>query len=190
MGEVKTFVSATRADMLPYWGSNPSRMITMFIARMPKTYDENPKKYHQFIQWFGTHYFMSAKFGGLIQMRLETNKDYYKTTSEQKIKANVDGTMRDLLKANGGLEHGTNHIDDKFKEATKNTIRYYGGDTRFPSGNRPFIATLGSMVENSPLWPISSTRSPPSKRASIRPPELTWTKCTRRRCARRASANC
>ena len=56
-------------------------------------------------------------------MRLETNKDYYKTTSEQKIKANVDGTMRDLLKANGGLEHGTNHIDDKFKEATKNTIR-------------------------------------------------------------------
>ena len=45
--EVKTFVSATRADMLPYWGSNPSRMITMFIARMPKTYDENPKKYHR-----------------------------------------------------------------------------------------------------------------------------------------------
>ena len=79
--------------------------------------------FQEFIQWFGTHYFMSAKFGGLIQMRLETNKDYYKTTSEQKIKANVDGTMRDLLKANGGLEHGTNHIDDKFKEATKNTIR-------------------------------------------------------------------
>ena len=67
---------------------------------------------------------MTADCGGLIQMRLETNKDYFKTTSDQKIKANVDGTIRDLLKANAGLEHGTNHIDDKFKEATKNTIRF------------------------------------------------------------------
>ena len=56
-------------------------------------------------------------------MRFETNKDYFKTTSEQKIKANVDGSIRDLLKANGGLEHGTNHVDDKFKQATKNTVR-------------------------------------------------------------------
>merc|ERR1712168_1321918 len=136
--EVKTFVSATRADMLPFWGSKPSRMITMFIARMPKTYDENPKKYHQFIQWFGTHYFMSAKFGGLIQMRLETNKDYFKSTSEQTIKANVDGTMRDLLKADGGLTHGSNHIDDKFKQATKNTVRYYGGDTNLLAHKHSF----------------------------------------------------
>jgi len=136
--EVKTFVSATRADMLPYWGSKPSRMITMFISKMPKTYDENPKKYQTFIQWFGTHYFMSAKFGGLIQMRLETNKDYFKTTSEKKIKANVDGLMRDLLKANGGLEHGTNHVDDKFKESTKNTVRYYGGDTNLLAKKHSF----------------------------------------------------
>jgi len=150
--EVKTFVSATRADMLPFWGSNPSRMITMFIARMPATYDENPTKYHQFIQWFGTHYFMTAKFGGLIQMRLETNKDYYKTTSEQKIKANVDGTMRDLLKANGGLEHGTNEVDDKFKEATKNTIRYYGGDTNLLANKHSFPDWQPTIHENPWLY--------------------------------------
>merc|ERR1711931_232029 len=47
--EVKTFVSAIRADMLPYWGSKPSRLITMFISRMPNTFEENPKKYHEFI---------------------------------------------------------------------------------------------------------------------------------------------
>jgi len=150
--EVKTFVSATRADMLPFWGSKPSRMITMFIARMPKTYDENPKKYHQFIQWFGTHYFMSAKFGGLIQMRLETNKDYFKSTSEQKIKANVDGTMRDLLKADGGLTHGSNHIDDKFKQATKNTVRYYGGDTNLLANKHSFPDWQPTIHENPWLY--------------------------------------
>jgi len=136
--EVKTFVSATRADLMPYWGSNPSRLVTGFIARMPKTYDESPRKYQQFIQWFGTHYFMSAKFGGLIQMRLETNKDYYKTTSDQKIKAQVDGTMRDLLKANGAINHGTNVVDDKFKQATKNTVRFYGGDTNLLANKHSF----------------------------------------------------
>jgi len=136
--EVKTFVSAIRADMLPYWGSKPSRLIEMFIQKMPNTFEENPKKYHEFIKWFGTHYFMSAKFGGLIQMRLETNKDYYKTTSEQKIKANVDGTMRDLLKADGAINHGTNVIDDKFKQSTKNTIRYYGGDTNLLADKHSF----------------------------------------------------
>jgi len=146
--EVKTFVSATRADMMPYWGSKPSRMISMFIARMPKTYDENPKKYHTFIQWFGTHYFMSARFGGLIQMRFETNKDYFKTTSEQKIKANVDGSIRDLLKANGGLEHGTNHVDDKFKQATKNTVRYYGGDTNLLANKNSFPEWQPTIHEN------------------------------------------
>jgi len=136
--EVKTFVSATRADLMPYWGSNPSRLITMFIKKMPGTFEENPKKYHEFIKWFGTHYFMSAKFGGLIQMRLETNKDYYKKTSTQTIKADADGTMKDLLKANGGLEHGTNHVSDKFKEATKNQIRYYGGDTNLLANKHSF----------------------------------------------------
>jgi len=150
--EVKTFVSATRADMLPYWGSNPSRMITMFIARMPKTYDENPKKYHQFIQWFGTHYFMSAKFGGLIQMRLETKKDYFKKTTDNKIKANVDGTMRDLLKADGALEHGTNHVDDEFKHATKNTIRYYGGDTNLLANKHSFPEWQPTIHENPWLY--------------------------------------
>lgn len=150
--EVKTFVSATRADLLPYWGSKPSKMITKFIEMMPKTYDENPKKYHTFIQWFGTHYFMSAKFGGLIQMRLETNKDYYKTTSTQNIKANVDGTMKDLLKANGGIEHGTNHVDDKFKEATKNTIRYYGGDTNLLANKHSFPDWQPTIHENPWLY--------------------------------------
>jgi len=136
--EVKTFVSAIRADMLPYWGSKPSRLITMFISRMPNTFEENPKKYHEFIKWFGTHYFMSAKFGGLIQMRLETNKDYYKQQTERNIKLQVDGTMRDLLKADGAITHGTNTVDDKFKQATKNTIRYYGGDTNLLANKHSF----------------------------------------------------
>jgi len=150
--EVKTFVSATRADMLPYWGSNPSRLITMFIARMPDTFEENPKKYHEFIKWFGTHYFMSAKFGGLIQMRLETNKNYFKTTSEQNIKANVDGTMRDLLKANGGLDFGTTNVDDKFKQSSKNTIRYYGGDTNLLANKHSFPEWQPTIRENPWLY--------------------------------------
>lgn len=71
-------------------------------------------------------------------MRLETNKDYYKTTSDQKIKAQVDGTMRDLLKANGAINHGTNVVDDKFKQATKNTVRFYGGDTNLLANKHSF----------------------------------------------------
>jgi len=136
--EVNTYVSAIRADTIPVFAGKPSRIIALAIKRCPLTYKEGPRKFDTFVKLFGTHYFMTAHFGGIIKMRLETKKDFFKTTSEQKIKADAKGMIENVLRANGGMEHGNTVVDSKFVSATNNQVRFYGGDTNLLASKNSF----------------------------------------------------
>jgi len=127
---VDSVVSASRVDLAPFWGFDLSRYAKMFVdQRLPATFDEDPAKYAEFIDYFGTHYFAYGKFGGVIRLLLETKSSYFKGRTESKIKAEAGGMFKNILKAKGGYDGATVTVDNEFKQKTTMTIRYHGGDT-------------------------------------------------------------
>jgi hypothetical protein len=38
---------------------------------LPNNYNENPTKYQEFLSTFGTHYFTTARFGGIFKVDIE-----------------------------------------------------------------------------------------------------------------------
>jgi hypothetical protein len=100
--EVEAFFSATRSDFAPYFALDLTKYAKQFVdSELPKNYTENPQKFKEFIQVYGTHYFSSGRFGGLIRLYFEMNQSLLKTMSTNEIKANAMGSFLEILKANG-----------------------------------------------------------------------------------------
>ena len=126
---VETVVSASRADLAPFWGFDLSRYAKIFVdQRLPITFDEDPARYAEFIDHFGTHYFANGKFGGVIRLLLETESSYFKGKTESKIKAEAGGMFKNILKAKGGYDGATATVDEEFRRKTAKTIRFHGGN--------------------------------------------------------------
>ncbi|CAG0897906.1 unnamed protein product [Darwinula stevensoni] len=86
--EVSSFETAFQVDLIPSWVLHLSRLTAVFVdSRLPKSFTEDPGAYEEFIANFGTHYFKSAKFGGLIKLLLETHSDYFENKSDEEMKA-------------------------------------------------------------------------------------------------------
>jgi len=110
-----------------------ARSITMsedaekFMEDLPKTFEEDPGLYQEFIDEYGTHYHSDAKFGGVVRVLLETNSKYYEKKSDLEVEAAAKGTIQNILSAKGSSSGGSNKVDDEFTKNTAKTTRVFGG---------------------------------------------------------------
>lgn len=126
--EVSAHVSAFRADHLPSWALDMSKYAQMYIdRRMTKPFAQNPKAFEEFIKTFGTHYFKDAFFGGILKLRVETEREYYHTSTTVGVGLQAEGLFGEIVKLKGGVGVSNTKVDGKFRSSSKETMRYYGG---------------------------------------------------------------
>ena len=86
--EVSSFETVVQADLRPSWILQLGKLAAMFVnSRLPKNFSEDPHAYQEFIDNFGTHYFKTAKFGGLMTLLLEVQSYYFENKADEEMKA-------------------------------------------------------------------------------------------------------
>lgn len=122
--QVSSFDSATRTDLVPFWVLELGAIVQGFVDnRLPANYSQNPAAYKLFIQYFGTHYFQSAKFGGLIKLVLETSSEYFQNNNDNRVQQQAEASFLNLLKAKGGYSGSVATVDQRFEELTTKSTR-------------------------------------------------------------------
>ena len=117
MTEVTASVSAWKVDFLPLWGMNISKYVQHYVDNiLPSHLDstENIEKYLTFIRHFGTHYFTSGKFGGVIKMDFLTKSDYFKFHSDKELHIAAKVSFKAFLKASGEWKKSDKNIFSNF----------------------------------------------------------------------------
>jgi len=108
-----------------------------YIEDLPTTFKEDPEKYQTFIDYYGTHYFSEATFGGVIEVLLETSTDYYEKTSDSKVQAEAKATFKAIM-IGGSSSGGSKKVDEEFTKNTAKTIRVHGGTTNLFNEDKGF----------------------------------------------------
>jgi len=128
--EVSAFVSAFRADLVPAWSLQFNSHVQSFVAKMlTKPFEESPEVYYKFIKYFGTHYFKDASFGGLLKLYVETEKKYFEETTSTKVGLEASALFGAVVRVKGGPEIGHSVASSNFKHSSRQTFRYFGGET-------------------------------------------------------------
>jgi len=127
--EVRAHVSAYRADHAPEWVLELTKYAKMYLdKRLTKPFTEAPHLYETFIKTFGTHFFQNAFFGGMLKLDIETERSYFEDSTIFQIGLEAGGTFGQAVKLKGGIDVGNTNVDIRFKAASQETMRYYGGE--------------------------------------------------------------
>ena len=89
IAEVTASVSSRKVDFRPRWALNFSEDARQYVDKiLPSKLDteDDIKKYKEFIKYFGTHYFTSGKFGGVIRVDFLTKSDFFRYFSSKDVK--------------------------------------------------------------------------------------------------------
>ncbi|CAG0896999.1 unnamed protein product [Darwinula stevensoni] len=170
--EVSSFDSAVRADLVPQWELKLGKFISSFVdLQLPPTFAQDPAAYDKFIAQFGTHYFQNGKYGGVLKLVLETKSEYFSSKTDVQVKNQAEASFLQAFKLDGSQSQGKTNIDERFKELTTKTIRYYGGNTNLLSSSgindwQPTVAANPWLFAGD-LAPISILIQDPKKRASM-----------------------
>ncbi|XP_076352890.1 perivitellin-2 67 kDa subunit-like isoform X1 [Tachypleus tridentatus] len=134
--EVSAYDSAFRADLLPSWALTLNRFAQHFINnRLPESYEANRESYNTFVNFFGTHYFENANFGGIINVYISTDRSYFYQKTDREVSAQAKASYLKFLSLKGGYSGAVSTIDQKFEQSSVKTIRYYGGETNLLSSS-------------------------------------------------------
>jgi len=126
--EVRAHVSAFRADHAPQWAMELTKYAKIYLdRRLTKSFTEAPDLYETFIKTFGTHFFQDAFFGGQLKMIIETERSYFETSTTVGVGLQAEGVFGQAVKLKGGIGVSNTNVDGRFKAASKETMRYYGG---------------------------------------------------------------
>jgi len=135
-----------------------ARVITMsddaelFMEDLPKTFEEDPELYQEFIDEYGTHYHSEAKFGGVVRVLLETNSKYYEKKSDLEVEAAAKGTIQNILSAQGSSSGGSNKVDDEFTKNTAKTTRVFGGVKNLFGKDKGFKDWVNTVADRPYLY--------------------------------------
>ncbi|XP_059159771.1 perivitellin-2 67 kDa subunit-like [Physella acuta] len=173
LSDVTSFAGQTRVNVNPPQNLALDNYAKTYIdTTLTGTYDSNPNVYNKFIETYGTHYFSTASFGGYVRMLFEITKEYFSTKSEVDIEANAKASYMQMVSVSGGGSSSNVKIDETFKSNSKQTIKYYGGDTNLLNKADGF-SQWQPTVENDPwlyssvLKPISDLITDTTKKASM-----------------------
>ncbi len=146
---VSAHVSAIEVQLIPYWAVTESFYMREFYDKfLPNTYAENPAKYQEFLSLFGTHYFTTARFGGLLKVNIEINKNYAKTLSAQNMEIQASLSFLNIISLSGGYSKGSQRVDTNFKQNSLVKEIYYGGNANLITGANGFKNWWDSAQRN------------------------------------------
>jgi hypothetical protein len=129
---VSAHVSATKVDLIPYLNIKAGTYMKEFINKyLQNNYTENPSKYQEFFDTFGTHYFSSARFGGIIKVEIFTESEYVSKSTQSYLETQAKASYMAILSAKGGHTSDDTKVDNTYESKSTASAFYYGGDTRF-----------------------------------------------------------
>ncbi|XP_059154870.1 perivitellin-2 67 kDa subunit-like [Physella acuta] len=173
LSEVTAFTGATRVDVLPAGSLEFDNNTQNYIDNMlTGTYESNQQAYDTFVKEYGTHYFATGNFGGYVRMIFEATQEYFSSSSEVDIETNAKASYAHMITVSTGVSTSSAKIDESFKSGTKNTVKYYGGNTNYLNSQDGFSRWLPT-VENDPwlfsgnLKPISDLIRNSTKKSSV-----------------------
>ena len=71
---------------------------------------------------------MRAKFGGLIRQLSETDRNFYKTHSDDELQIQARNTYQLMINSRYGINSTKTQIDENFSKHTKTEAFFYGGN--------------------------------------------------------------
>nr|KAG5689273.1 hypothetical protein BaRGS_005281 [Batillaria attramentaria] len=169
---VSAFFSGRRADFNFHFALDLDPFVQRYIDNnLPASFANNPTPYEDFIRYFGTHYFSTAKFGGMISLLLETQSSYFNGKTDAQVKRQAETSFLGILKAKGGYQGSVATIDEQFEKLTTKAVRYYGGNANLLSsqGLQQWQPTIPAhpWLFSGQLTPISALIKDDAKRASM-----------------------
>lgn len=122
---VSAFESAQQAQLQAYYDLYISDEAQQFIDNYLSDADSDSDfyLYRTFISTFGTHYFKTANYGGLLLMELETKTQYYREHGELELKVQAEASFSSILKSSAGVEISKSSVNEEFKKMTKTNVR-------------------------------------------------------------------
>ncbi len=126
-------------------------MKTFFNQLLPNNYLENPGKYQEFLTNFGTHFFQTATYGGVLQISAHFSKDYALKHTMEALKAQTNLL---LMKQTG---QGNQSPDKEFMQGYG--AYYYGGNDADLTFGKLNISSWSSSVSSYP-WLIGGHLEP------------------------------
>jgi hypothetical protein len=115
--------------MKPYWGEKMGESMKGFVdTQLPNNYLDNAGKYQEFLANFGTHYFSTARFGGVFHLEIDTAKGYTESHTEKDLSLQAGISYQSYIAINGSHTVGKNATDKAFRDASNEKAYYYGGN--------------------------------------------------------------
>ncbi|XP_059159764.1 perivitellin-2 67 kDa subunit-like [Physella acuta] len=169
---VTAFSGAVRIDVNPPQNLQLDAAPQKYIdTNLTGSFESNPDAYYKFIKTYGTHYFSRGNFGGYIKMVCETKSDYFATTSETSIETNAQASYNEMIAQAGTSTPLSSKVDSTYKNNTKTSIKFYGGDTALIA--KEGLGKWQPSVEDNPwlysgkLKPISDLIKNATKKAEM-----------------------
>ncbi len=101
------------------------------LNKLPTKYEENPSKYEDIFDNYGTHYFVIGRFGGSIVLKSELEKSLIQEKSFNDIKGKLEANFFNLAKLDVEVSVKDKKIDSSFNERTESHFQYFGGSNNY-----------------------------------------------------------
>lgn len=95
----------------------------------PDSYEDKPAVYNEFIGKFGTHYFESANFGGLLYQKTIIENSYKYKADSRDIMASASGKFTKWVKFSVDVEKKKSSMNEDIDRHSETKSFYYGGLT-------------------------------------------------------------
>ncbi|KAK7475350.1 hypothetical protein BaRGS_00033426, partial [Batillaria attramentaria] len=132
---VSAAFSSRRVDLVPGNELVLDQRAQAAINALPARLADGRAAYENFLRQYGTHYISEARFGGIMNVYMETESQYLEKTNAEAVSVQASATFGSILTVKGGYSSSTTNIDSRFTSATTNTIRYYGGSANLLDQN-------------------------------------------------------
>ena len=100
-----------------------------YLDMLPDDITEDREGYAEFVDLFGTHYFIVGKLGGILKSTTTTEVNKVADISEFDISGETKIEFDKMLRHSGGVGFLKMKLTSNFSTATETKIRFYGGNT-------------------------------------------------------------
>ncbi|XP_075265237.1 perivitellin-2 67 kDa subunit-like, partial [Convolutriloba macropyga] len=133
-----------------------SENMKTMIELLPKSIEDDPEKYFDFIQQFGTHFISVANFGGYIKQIFATSESFLKSNGEARLSTEAKLSLQRFFGSyiSGGSNIHVSGASQNFLDETQVITRYHGGDITYVDNSN--LAAWKKSIPYNP-WLYSGT---------------------------------
>ena len=141
------FSMSFQNQLLLSLGKNPSEI----LKKCPETYEDDPEAYQSFIEYFGTHLFLSAVFGGAQRTTFKVDSDSIDSHTEEEAQSQVSAVF-----VSGSVSMSKQQHKTSFESLSNKQTFYFGGNTDLAGGSSSWARSLlaSPVILSGKLVPI------------------------------------